>query len=249
MTAARVRRDLRQLSRPAKAKILKSFFKTGPDQYGSGDRFIGVAVPDQRRVARKYATLSLGETAKLLGSPIHEHRLTALIIIGNAYASAARRGRIAEVKQIGRFIFTHRSRINNWDLVDTITPLALGPYILAYERRQLIKLARSKNFWDRRIAIISTFPSIRRGDFADTFRLSAMLLDDDHDLIHKSVGWMLREVGNRDRPRLLSFLRRHATRMPRTMLRYAIEKLPATQRASFLKLKLLSKNKYSRILN
>lgn len=248
MTAANVRRDLQRLSRPSKVKILKSFFKTGPGQYAAGDRFIGVTVPDQRQVAKKYAAISLSEARKLLRSPIHEYRLTTLIILGNAYASDIRRHRTAEAKRIGRFLYHHRGSINNWDLVDTITPQALGPYILAHDRRQLTKLAQSQNLWDRRIAIMSTFPAIRRGDYTDTFRLATKLLNDDHDLIHKSVGWMLREVGNRHRPRLLTFLRQHVAHMPRTMLRYAIEKLPAAQRAEFINRGRLSENKKSRRL-
>lgn len=231
MKADDVRAALKRLANPEKAAILQRFFKTGKGEYGEGDRFLGVMVPEQRRVARQFAALDLEAAAELLAGPIHEERLTALIILVNRF----RRAGDAERRRIYRFYMRHRRRVNNWDLVDLSAPYIVGP---CAPQAAIERLARSVNVWDRRIAMVATFDAIRKGDSEPALSIAEMLLGDRHDLIHKATGWMLREVGKRcGAPALEGFLDRHAAAMPRTMLRYAIERLPEAQRRKYLRAK------------
>ncbi len=208
------------------------FFKAGKGQYGEGDIFIGVTVPEQRAIAKKYKALPLGEIKKLLESKIHEHRLTALLILGEKREKAPR----AERAAIAKFFLAHRTRANNWDLVDSSARDLLGNELLESKRSRLIldKLARSKSLWDRRIAIVATHAYIEVGELGDTFRISAVLMEDKEDLMHKACGWMLREAGKKDRRALSRFLDTYAVAMPRTMLRYALEHYGARDRARYM---------------
>ncbi len=213
-----------------KAKTLQRFFKTGKGEYGEGDVFLGIAVPLQRKIAKKFLFLRLEELEALLSSPIHEHRFCALIILIAQY----RREGSKTKKEIFNLYLKKIKQINNWDLVDISAPHILGEHLFLKERGVLYKLARSKNLWERRIAIISTFCFIRKGQFKDTIQISEMLLHDEHDLIHKAVGWMLREIGKRSDADLKRFLEAHKHKMPRTMLRYSIEKLSEKERKRIL---------------
>jgi 3-methyladenine DNA glycosylase AlkD len=224
-----IRAALHAAARPSNAPILHKFFKTGPGEYAEGDIFIGVKVPDTRRIVRESDALGEGDILALLRSPIHEERLLALLIMVRRY----QRNEAAREKIITTFL-REAKFINNWDLVDSSAPYILGPWLLERDRLILYKLARSTNLWERRIAILSTFAFIRANDFAWTLELAEMLLSDEHDLMHKAVGWMLREVGNRDEIALRKFLDEHVPSMPRTMLRYAIEKLPPADREAYL---------------
>lgn len=210
---------------------MQGFFKTGPGQYGEGDRFLGSRVPDLRKVAREFASLSMTEIQSLLASPWHEERLLALVILVRQYAKGEERERNA----IYALYLRSTGRINNWDLVDVSAPQIVGLHLLTRDRRPLYRLVKSRSVWERRIAIIATQQFIRGGEFEDTLALAEALLDDEHDLIHKAAGWMLREVGKRDRRALEAFLDRHAATMPRTMLRYAIERLPPARRRRYLR--------------
>ena len=229
-----LKRDMRKLADPTKATLLAGFFKTGPGQYGAGDVFLGIMVPAQRIVAKKYRALSLAEIAALLGSKVHEHRFTALVILVAQYKAAAPGGRRA----IFDFYLAHTARINNWDLVDLSAPPIVGDYLLSHPELQstINTLAGSADLWERRIAVLATGAFIRTNQFAETFRVAEMLLADEHDLIHKAVGWMLREVGKRDQAAEEAFLERHAARMPRTMLRYAIERFSGEKRRRYMNL-------------
>ncbi|MBI4138664.1 DNA alkylation repair protein [Candidatus Uhrbacteria bacterium] len=229
-TAAAVAKELKKLGTSSKAKASAWFFKTGKGQYGHGDVFIGVTVPEQRKIARRFTDLPLTEIEKLLQSKIHECRLTALIILVRQYD----RGSSRSHAEIVRLYLRNRRRVNNWDLVDSSAPQILGRHLLNRDRRILYKLARSNNVWDQRIAILSTQAFIRKNDFTDTLKISELLLQNRHDLIHKAVGWMLREVGDRSLKTEEVFLKKHALVMPRVMLRYAIEKFPENKRKKFL---------------
>lgn len=229
-TANSVARDLKRLGMSAKAKASAWFFKTGKGQYGFGDIFYGVTVPEQRKIAKHYAELSAGEIIKLFRSKVHECRLTALFILVNQY----KRGDAKKRLQIVQLYLAHRKYVNNWDLVDSSAPYILGDHFLGKNKKILYKLALSKNLWDKRIAIISTLAFIRADKYKDTIKISKLLLADEHDLIHKAVGWMLREVGNRSMKIETRFLDKYATVMPRTMLRYAIEKFPEVKRKHYL---------------
>lgn len=231
MTAREVQRRLRSLANQEKARILRSFFKTGPGEYGEGDRFLGIMVPAQRKVVKECHTLSLGETKRLLHSAFHEERLVALLILVRKFE----RGTDAERATIYKLYLKNARWINNWDLVDLSAPNIVGAFLMDRKRDVLYRLARSRSLWERRIAILATFHFLRNADFADTLRISRILLDDEHDLIHKAVGWMLREVGKRDRAVEEKFLRTCYRQMPRTMLRYAIERFPEAQRRKYLK--------------
>ena len=225
-----LRLRLRQLASPSRARNLSWFFKTAPGEYGAGDRFIGVRVPALRRLAREFRSLPPPAAAKLLQSPIHEERLLALFILTNAYERADESGRAA----VYRLYLKNLAHVNNWDLVDSSAPCIVGPHLEKRSRKILFRLARSKILWRRRVAVLATFHFIRQGDFADALRLAELLLDDGHDLMHKAVGWMLREIGKRDVAELKKFLHKHAAQMPRTMLRYAIEKFPERDRKRYL---------------
>ncbi|WP_224248481.1 DNA alkylation repair protein [Hyalangium gracile] len=232
MSAQIVMKELAQVASPEKAAFFPRFFKTGPGEYAEGDRFLGVTVPHQRRIARSHRELPLAEVEKLVGSPIHEHRLTGFIILTEQFRKADEATR----EKLFAFCRKHVAQVNNWDIVDTMAPKIFGEHLITHPelRKLLYTFAGDASVWKRRIAIISTQTFIRRGDFKDTLALAERLLRDPHDLLHKAVGWMLREVGDRDRPCLEAFLERHAAEMPRTMLRYAIEKLPPPRRRHFM---------------
>jgi 3-methyladenine DNA glycosylase AlkD len=223
--------DIRRLADPEKAKILQRFFKTGPGQYGEGDVFAGITVPVTRKLVRKYRDISLGDAVELLQSPVHEERLLALLIL----VEKCRRGDDATRKRIYDLYLKNTRYINNWDLVDLSAERIVGAYLDGTDRAPLYRLARSKSLWERRIAILATFHDIKRGIPDHTLALADVLLADRHDLLHKAVGWMLREVGKRCSPDTLrEFLRTRYRSMPRTMLRYAIERFPADERAAYL---------------
>ncbi len=228
-----VKRALEELSSDTKADASRWFFKTGPGEYGEGDEFIGVKVPDQRKVSRQFKDLDLNEIQKLLDSPIHEHRLTALFILCLQFEKAGE----PQKKKIYEMYLRNvaKSNVNNWDLVDSSAHKIVGAYLLDNNREKLYELAESDNLWEQRVSIISTFWFIKNDQFGDTLLISEKLLHHEHDLIHKAVGWMLREVGNRDVTAEQDFLGRHYKQMPRTMLRYAIEKFPETTRQRYLK--------------
>lgn len=230
LTARAVQARLRAQADPARAAGAARFFKTGPGEYGEGDRFLGLTVPAQRAVARTFRALPLDEVARLLASPAHEDRFTALEILVMQYES----GDAAAQARIYRFYLAHTAGINNWDLVDTSARYIVGAHLLARNRAAVFRLARSRNLWERRIAMVSTHAWIAAGDTADAYAVAALLLGDRHDLMHKAVGWMLREAGARDRGALLRFLEAHHARMPRTALRYAIEHFSAPHRKRVL---------------
>lgn len=230
MTADEARERLKSLASPEVAATSAKFFKTGPGQYGAGDVFMGVRVPAIRTLAGDFRDLPLAEVEALLHSPIHEERLLALLILVAVAAKADE----SHKRTIFNFYLSNTRYINNWDLVDTSAPALVGAYLTDKSRTPLMKLARSTNLWERRIAIIATLHFIRRDEFDDTLRISQMLLSDKEDLIHKATGWMLREVGKRHEPMLIAFLEHHGTVMPRTMLRYAIERLSPEQRQEYL---------------
>lgn len=229
-TVLRIRQELRRLGRPGKAKVLQGFFKTGPGEYGEGDVFIGVTVPEIRQLAKKYESLSLSEIRLLLRSAIHEERLLALILLVDQYRQANN----AHRKKIYDFYIRSTRHINNWDLVDVSAAAIVGAHLATRSTRVLDQFARSPDLWKRRIAIVATHEFIRRNRLKETFRIAQTFLHDREDLIHKATGWMLREAGKRDTPALERFLKRHGPRMPRTMLRYAIERFPAVKRRLFL---------------
>jgi len=231
MTAKDIQQRLEALSTPEKKEFLPYFFKTGKGQYGEGDKFIGVVVPDTRKVAKEYKTLPYGELTKLLNSDWHECRLCALLILVERFKKAPEEER----KMIVDFYLANTQRINNWDLVDLSAKDIVGEYLVDKDRTVLFKLAESDLLWDQRIAVISTFAFIRRGDLTDIFALSEKLMDHKHDLMHKAVGWMLREAGKKDMLSLNLFLDQHHKIMPRTMLRYAIEKHSPEERAHYMK--------------
>ncbi len=230
MTANAVKRALQAYARPQKAKVAEWFFKTEKGNYGEGDVFIGITVPEQRIVAKQFLALPLPEIKTLLQSKIHEHRLTALCILVYRFQKAD----TAERKQIARFYIANRARVNNWDLVDASAAQILGVSLLKKDRKILYRFARSKNLWERRIAIVATWAFIRANDHKDTLAISEMLLNDKEDLIHKATGWMLREVGKRSEKALVTFLDKNVRKMPRTALRYAIEKFAEKKRKEYL---------------
>jgi len=223
--------DLLALANADKAKILSGFFKTGKGQYGAGDIFLGVMVPQIRTVSKKYTELNFNDLQKLLNSKKHEIRLCALFVLVKKYQIADDR----EKKNIADFYLKNAENINNWDLVDLTAPKILGEYLIGKPHKILYDLAASQNLWERRIAMLSTFTFIKNKDFVDALRLAKKLLDDKHDLMHKAVGWMLREIGKRDKNILVEFLNLYYKKMPRTMLRYAIEKFDAVERNKYLK--------------
>ncbi|MDD5290449.1 MAG: DNA alkylation repair protein [Patescibacteria group bacterium] len=293
MTYQKVSQKLKKLANPKKAKNLARFFKTGKGEYGAGDIFLGIMVPEQRKVVKKFRDLPLPEIQKLLNSKFHEERLVGVLILVEQYQSAilpfrrggapSTRGRGVVIKnnnhpgptlrrttppskggdrkeEICKFYLKNSRRINNWDLVDLSAPKIVGAYLLNLEpvRRQnkslsagaskgllrsaggktrrkiLYQLVKSKNIWERRIAVLATFEFIRNYQFEDSLKLAKILLNDNHDLIHKAVGWMLREIGKRDEKVLRQFLDKYAPKMPRTMLRYSIERLSEKQRQYYL---------------
>jgi len=231
MTNSLVRQQLKTLANEEKAEILQRFFKTGPGGYGEGDRFLGIQVPLLRKVARQYKAFPLKETEQLLYSPFHEERLLALLMLVLQYKQGDEPSRAA----IYRLYLQNTAFINNWDLVDVSAEHVVGAHLFNRSRRILYDLARSVSLWERRIAVMATFHFIRREDFADALDVSRMLLADKEDLIHKAVGWMLREIGKRDLAAEQEFLNKHCRIMPRTMLRYAIEKFPEDLRKMYMR--------------
>jgi 3-methyladenine DNA glycosylase AlkD len=231
MTANDVRVKLKSLGSPERAEMSKRYFKTGPGQYGEGDIFYGSSATEMRGLARDYQALAEDEILKLLRSPFHEERAVALLIFVRRFAKADRSLR----QRIYELYLAHTAFINNWDLVDASAPHVVGAYLADKSRRPLYRLVSSKSLWERRISIVSTFQFIRQNDFSDTLALSQRLLADKEDLIHKAAGWMLREVGKRDGDAARTFLAEHYQRMPRTMLRYAIERFPEAERQAYLK--------------
>ncbi len=232
-------RELSAAADPRRAEFLQGYFKTGEGQYGEGDRILGISVPMQRKIALRYPTLSFDDLSRLLASAIHEHRFAALEILVAQFEIADAPLR----EEIVSFYLQHTHRMNNWDLVDTAAPYILGEYLKGHIVGEYLKerprdlldaLAASSNLWERRIAIVSTLSLIRHGETKDTFRIARKLLSDEHDLIHKAVGWALRETGKVAPTALLSFLRKHHASMPRTTLRYAIEHFPAAERKQIL---------------
>ena len=222
-----LKEDLKELSTNQRAKASAWFFKTGKGQYGEGDVFLGVTVPNQRKIAKKYKTLPLRDIQELLNSEIHEYRLTALFILFHQFPK--------DKETIYHFYLKNTKRVNNWDLVDSSAHKIVGAYLFDKDRSILYQLAKSKNLWEKRIAIISTAYFISKNQFIDTLKISQILLKDQHDLIHKAVGWMLREVGKRNQEVEEGFLNKHHKTMPRTMLRYAIEKFSKEKRTHYMK--------------
>jgi 3-methyladenine DNA glycosylase AlkD len=231
MSAEEIVRRLNTLGDPGRAAFAQGYFKTGPGEYGEGDRFVGIPVPELRKLARQYRGLTLDETLSLLRSPLHEARLLALLVLCDAYA----RGDARLQERIFGLYLENTRFINNWDLVDASAPYIVGPHLTHRSRAVLGKLAASTMIWERRIAIMATLRFIKQGEFADTLEIAAMLLEDREDLIHKAVGWMLREVGKRDRAVEEAFLKANFRRMARTMLRYAVERFPEDVRRGYLK--------------
>ncbi|OGJ52190.1 DNA alkylation repair protein [Candidatus Peregrinibacteria bacterium RIFOXYB2_FULL_32_7] len=236
--------DFKKLANPEKAKILAGFFKTGKGEYGEGDIFLGIIVPEQRKIAKKYQNLDLKDLQKLLNSKIHEERLTALFILVDQYQRAKKDSSFAKAtedreqlqKKLIDFYLKNTKNINNWDLVDLSAPKILGNFLLNHDRKILYQLAQSENLWEKRIAILATYTFIKTNDFEDCLNIVKLLLKDKHDLIHKASGWMLREIGKKDLKVEENFLKKYYKDMPRTMLRYAIEKFEVEKRKNFLKI-------------
>jgi len=233
MTAKQLQQELDEAGNAHDARFLQRFFKTGPGQYGEGDIFIGVRVPVTRKIAAGYRTLTLKEIERLLESPVHEHRLAAVIIM----AEESKRADEPLKKALYDLYLKRSDRINNWDIVDVSCPAVVGSYLIDKPKNVLYALARSDSIWERRIAIISTMSFIKQGELHDTFAIAELLLQDTHDLIHKAAGWMLREAGQKNEKALRSFLDKHTPVMPRTMLRYAIEKFTPKDRQQYLQLR------------
>lgn len=231
------RRDLKNLENLEKKAILQRFFKTGKDQYGEGDVFLGITVPKQRNLIKSYIDLNLNELEILLNSKIHEERLSALLILVEKYKKTVKQKLLNDQTAIYEFYLKNakNNNINNWDLVDLSAPQIVGHYLSDKNKTILHQLILEKNLWQRRIGMLATFYFIKQNEFAETLTLAKKLLNDQEDLMHKATGWMLREVGKRDFATLEQFLLQHYKIMPRTMLRYAIEKFPEKRRLEFLK--------------
>jgi len=224
---SKLKQELNALANPEKAKVRTRLFKTR-------DRFLGLTVPQQRKIAKKHTkTALLSDLQQLFESPVHEHRFTTLVILNNQFQKTDEAGQ----KDIYNFYLKNTPHINNWDLVDVSAPKIVGGWLLGRpnERKILHQLAKSKSLWERRITILSTLAFIREKQFEDTLKIAEILLNDNHNLIHKTVGWMLREIGKRNQAVEENFLKKHHQKMPRTMLRYAIERLPEKKRKWYLK--------------
>jgi 3-methyladenine DNA glycosylase AlkD len=253
MSLITLQKTLKQSANRQKAKFLQRYFKTGKGEYGEGDIFLGITVPELRKIAARFTDLPFSDLAKLLKSKVHEHRFIALEILVMKFEKSRAKSSardLSKQKAIIDFYLNHTAGINNWDLVDTSSWPILGAWLFdqkrdnshagnkslrnAKNRAILYKLVRSKNIWERRMAIVSTYFFITKNEFGDTLKIATILLNDAHDLIHKAVGWMLREVSKRDKAILKKFLKTHAAAMPRTMLRYAIEKFPPAARKRYL---------------
>lgn len=231
MSLNKLREILKMKANPEQAKVYLRFFKTGKGEYGEGDEFYGIKVPVSRQIAKQFKALSSAEIQELLNSKVHEERLIALFILTEQY----RKSDEEKKKSIFDFYLKNTKRVNNWDLVDLSAERVIGAYLFEKEKKILFKLAKSKNLWEKRIAIMSTFHFIKNNTFDTTFEIADILLEDEHDLIHKAVGWMLREIGKRNLKAEEDYLKKHYKKMPRTMLRYAIEKFPEKKRQAYLK--------------
>lgn len=232
MTANQVISELQKLANESKRQLYARFFKTGKGEYGEGDKFLGLTMPQQRTVAKKYKDLTLKEIKKLLKSKYHEHRMVGLVILTYKYPKASPE----KQKEIYEFYLDNRSAANNWDLIDVTTPRIIGVYLLdkPKQRKILYKFAKSNNLWERRIAMLATSAFIWDKQFEDAINIAEILVKDNHDLIHKAVGWMLREIGKKDQKTEEKFLMKHYKTMPRTMLRYAIEKFDDKKRKFYM---------------
>jgi 3-methyladenine DNA glycosylase AlkD len=223
---SKIKKEINSLKSPEKAEILQRFFKTAKGEYGEGDIFLGINVPVQREIAKKYKNLENKDIEELLKSKIHEHRNIALIIMVLKYPK--------QKEEIFNLYLKNTKNINNWDLVDISAPKIVGNFLLDKDKSILIKLAKSKNLWEKRISIVSTMELIKHNHLETTIKISEILLEDKHDLIHKAVGWMLRELGKKNKKMLRDFIKKHYKKMSRTMLRYAIEKFPEEERKKYL---------------
>lgn len=242
-------KSLEKCSSKARKKTNEWFFKTGPGEYGEDDKFVGISMPDARKVAKEFREASFEDIQKLLNSPIHEYRMVGLVILTYKYESLTKKSSrksieeseqkeiLKEKKKIYAFYIKNLKAVNNWDLVDVTTPKVVGQWLddSGESREILYKLARSRDLWKNRVAILATFPFIKQGDFKDILKLSELLLHHEHDLMHKAIGWMLREVGKISQVDEEIFLQKHYKTMPRTMLRYAIEKFPEPLRQTYLR--------------
>src|SRR3989338_2464447 len=230
----KIKEDLEKAANPEKVEIYQRFFKTGKGEYGEGDIFIGLTVPKQREIAKKYIGLDLEDVKKLLSGKVHAYRLTGFLILVYKFEKADEK----EKNNIVEFYLKNIKSANNWDLIDCVADKILGNYLIDKDKKILYDLAKTDNLWKKRIAIISTFEFIKNNQFEDTLKISEILLKDKHDLIHKAVGWMLREVGKKDLKKEEEFLNKHYKEMPRTMLRYAIEKFEENKRNFYMKRKI-----------
>jgi len=226
-----LRKRIKSYASAEVAKTHSWFFKTGRGEYGEGDKFAGLKVPVQKKIAKEFKTLAYSELKELLASKIHEERLIALLILVHNYSKSDEK----EKEKIFKFYISNRKGINNWDLVDLSAPKIVGEHLFNKDRQILFNFAKSKNLWERRIAILSTLSFIRMDDFSTTLQITDILIEDKHDLIHKAVGWMLREVGKKNLKAEEDFLKSRYKKMPRTMLRYSIEKFPELKRKKYLK--------------
>jgi 3-methyladenine DNA glycosylase AlkD len=231
MSLKNLRTILKSHANSEQAKVYLRFFKTGKGEYGEGDQFLGIKVPVSRSIAKQFKDLSLAEIQELLNSQVHEERLIGLFILVEQYRKADEMKR----QTIYEFYLKNAKRVNNWDLVDLSAEKIIGAYLLDKNKQVLFKFAKSKNLWENRISIMSTFHFIRNNFYDTTLEIADVLLTDEHDLIHKAVGWMLREIGNRNLAEEEKFLKKRYKTMPRTMLRYAIEKFPEQKRQAYLK--------------
>ncbi len=226
----RIKNKFKKSANPKQAEILSGFFKTGKGEYGEGDKFLGIKVPVLRQTVKDFHDMTLTDLRQLLNSEYHEHRLSALFILTRQYKTADK------PEKYVKFYLQNLKAVNNWDLVDLSAPQILGDWLIDHDREILYRLAKNENLWEKRVAILATFAFIKNNDFKDTLKIAKMLLHEDHDLLHKAVGWMLREVGKRDLAIEEEFLRNNDYRsMPRTLLRYAIEKFPEVKRQKYLK--------------
>jgi len=226
-----IKSKLKELANKENAEIAQRFFKTGPGEYGEGDKFLGIRVPVLRKLAKEYQTITVEEAEHLLKSPIHEERLLSLFILIGIYS----KGEEAVKKGIYKLYLNNTKFINNWDLVDTSAEHIVGNFLLNKGKNPIYRLAKSEDLWERRISIMSTLYFIKQGQYSETMKISKVLLHDNEDLIHKAVGWMLREVGKRNLLLEEEFLKKYYKEMPRTMLRYAIERFPEPKRLRYLK--------------
>jgi 3-methyladenine DNA glycosylase AlkD len=225
-----IQSHLKSLADPKRAENYQRFFKTKKGEYGEGDVFLGIVVPELRKAAKEYKNLPLKDTIELLKSKFHEHRITALFILIHQYNESDDKTK----KAIYDLYLKNTKHVNNWDLVDTSAEHIIGAYLADKDRTLLYKLAKSKDLWERRIAILSCFHYIKKNDFKDALKLSEILVNDKHDLMHKAVGWMLREIGKRDQEKEEKFLKKYYKTMPRTMLRYSIERFPESKRKFYM---------------